>query len=171
MVRGVVLVVVALVVGLLLIGQGLDPDRRSFASNPGDLGSENTPDDVDAADDGTGETDTTDSTVPDTVPPRSPSEVPVLVANGEGSEGIATELSNQLTNEHGYPTLEPVRAASTPQTSVFYAEGFEADAAAIAAIIGFPNAPQQPFGPGTAGIDTTGASIVVVQGADYLIDG
>ena len=78
---------------------------------------------------------TTSST---TVALRAPGEISVLVLNAEGTVGLAGEVSSQL-QALGYQTLEPTNYQPLlSQTRVWYAEGFEGEAFALAAE--FPDA-------------------------------
>jgi LytR cell envelope-related transcriptional attenuator len=110
--RGIVLVAVAVVIGLILLGSGLD-DTVSTAR---------VDDSASSSDDGGGSDDSApeDSSVGS---PLSPSEINVIVANGAGVEGAAATISATLS-QLGYTPLEPtnttVPAESTPLDSIYY---------------------------------------------------
>ena len=91
---------------------------------------------------------------------RAPGEIVVLVLNGEGTAGLAGAISSRLQGL-GYQTREPSNYRPLlSQTRVWYAEGFEGEAFALAAE--FPDAlvEQMPA-------DFGDAEIVVVLGESY----
>lgn len=150
--RGVALVVIAVVVGLLLLRNGLDTSEVVTASK-GDSTSK--------ADDSSSGTTTTS-----TVPARAPDTVTVIVLNGTSVSGAAGKYSTAIATA-GYQMLDPGDAATKiPATQVFFAFGFEREAAAVAAAAGAPASlvpaalPTPP--PGEVGA----ANVVVVIGTD-----
>jgi hypothetical protein len=154
--RGAALVVVAVVIGLLLLREGLDTSEAITTNGGNDTSSA----DGDAAADGT---DTT------TLALRPPAEVPTIVLNDSGIAGAAgaysdvlASLGYTLTNPDGANADAPGDAAATV---VYFAPGFEAEAAAAAVAVGAPDTavaalPATPPGP------IAGASVVVVVGTD-----
>ena len=160
--RGAALVVVAVVIGLFLLREGLDTSE-AVTTNPSDQGSDSS-DSSDSS--GTDEGDGTTSTTLET---RAPSEVPTIVLNDSGIAGSAATYSDvllaagyQLTNPDGANADAEGDAATT---IIYFAPGFEADAEAVAAAIGAPDLaptalPTTPPGP------IAGASVVVVLGTD-----
>ena len=97
--RGAALVVVAVVVGLLLLRNGLDTSEVITASK-GEHAQEPRP--ADGGNDGSTTT---------TVPPRSPAEVTVIVLNGTSVGGAAGKYSTAIGTV-GYQMLEAGDAAS-----------------------------------------------------------
>lgn len=100
------------------------------------------------------------STTSTTLALQAPGEISVLVLNAEGTAGLAGEVSS-LLQSLGYQTLEPSNYRPLlSQTRVWYAEGFEGEAFALAAE--FPDAlvEQMPA-------DFGDAEIVVVLGESY----
>jgi len=164
--RGAVLVVVAVVIGLLLLREGLDTSEAITTNGGSDSssadGSTGT-DGTDTTDEGTGDTTTT------TLALRPPAEVPTIVLNDSGIAGAAGSYSDVLASL-GYTLTNPDganadAAGDAAATVVYYAPGFEAEAAAVAVAIGAPDTavaalPATPPGP------IAGASIVVVIGTD-----
>jgi hypothetical protein len=164
--RGAALVVVAVVIGLLLLREGLDTSE-AITTNGGNSGQ--TSDGSDSSgtdggtDDGTGDTTTT------TVAVRPPAEVPTIVLNDSGIAGAAGSYSDLLASL-GYTLTNPEganadAAGDATATAVYYASGFEAEAVAVAFSIGAPDTavaalPATPPGP------IAGASVVVVIGTD-----
>ena len=103
--------------------------------------------------------------------PRRAGQVTVLVANGSGVSGRAAELTEQVGTA-GYRTAAPsnVNGGDTvPASTVYYAEGFEADAAALAATLSPP--PQVTELPEPSPVsDLRGAQILLVLGPDLEPD-
>lgn len=162
--RGAMLIAVALVIGLLLMAFALDdPATEVVASSADTTQTDDTVDDGTAEPDATTETDPTvadqetgveavdpDPTadeVPATIPPVDdvvvdppagtllPSnEVNVLVANGTGGAGVAGGIADQLIAD-GY-TAQVSNAPATAAAVIFYRAGFDANALAIAEILG-----------------------------------
>ena len=100
-------------------------------------------------------------------------EVKVLVLNGSGKSGVAKAGADAL-KPAGFTTLDPTNAKSTVATSVVYATaGFEADAIAVAALLGLPPTVVKPLtAPPPAEIgDPADAAVVVVLGPDSAAAG
>lgn len=163
--RGAALVVVAVVIGLFLLREGLDTSEAVTTNSGSDDSSETTDSADSATDEGTDEgTETTTTTVAG----RPAAEVPTIVLNGTDIGGVAGKYSDALASA-GYQLTDPDGAnadANTAVTLIYFAEGFEADAAAVAKAIGAPASvvpeplPTTPPGP------IAGASVVVVIGTD-----
>ena len=162
--RGAALVVVAVVIGLFLLREGLD-SSEAVTADPSDQGSDSS----DSGDGSDGSDEGGDGTTTTTVATRPPGEVPTIVLNDSGIAGAAGTYSDallavgyQLTNPDGANADAEGDAATT---IVHFAPGFEAEAAAVAAAIGAPDLvpsalPTTPPGP------IAGASVVVVLGTD-----
>mgnify|MGYP001303735147 CR=1 FL=1 len=155
--------VVAVVIGLFLLRNGLDTSEAVTSTRSGT--------DQSASDgaDGTG-TDDTDGTTTTTVAAREPAEVPTIVLNDSGVAGAAGKYSQalaaagyQLTNPDG---ANADAAGDAATTIVYFAPGFEAEAAQVVAAIGAADTvvplplPTTPPGP------IASASVVVVIGTD-----
>ncbi|MGV0108724.1 LCP family protein [Arthrobacter sp. CP30] len=82
-----------------------------------------------------GSTDPTAS--PDTGPQPEASSVPVVVADGTGGAGVVASLVPALTGA-GYAGAGSMPAPATPLTGIYYGEGLEEEARAIAALLGLP---------------------------------
>jgi hypothetical protein len=162
--RGAALVVVAVLIGLFLLRNGLDTSETVVPSSDGSV--------TDGADEGTDEsTDTatdesTDSTN-DTVALRPATQVSAVVLNGSGVTGAAGRYSEvlgglgyQLTDENGADAT-----ADVATTQVLHGPGFEGEAAALATAIGAPATAVQPLGTTQPGV-INGAQVVVVLGPD-----
>jgi len=162
--RGAALVVVAVLIGLFLLREGLDTSE-AVTTNSSDKGS-------DSADSGNGSdgSDQGEESTTTTVATRAPEDVPTIVLNDSGMAGAAGTYSDalaaagyQLTNPDGANAEAEGDAAAT---IIYFAPGFEAEAAAVGAVIGAPatvvptELPTTPPGP------IAGASVVVVLGTD-----
>lgn len=141
--RGVALVVVAVLVGLFLLRNGLDTSETVAPTNS-DRGS----------DVGTTDSAGADNTTSTTLGLRSPPDVPTIVLNGSGVAGAAKKYSTALLNK-GYALTKADGDNATVKpatTQVLYTPGFEKEAAAVALLIGAPSAGVAPVGttlPGT----------------------
>lgn len=161
--RGLVLIGVAVVIGLLLLWRGLDgggsvavdTDSDAAADGATDAGTDAATDaGTDTATDGTAATDAgTDTATDGTVAPdagtdagatsstapavglRPPEQVVVLVANGSGQSGAAGGVSDKLKAVN-YNTLDPSNADPTDTSKVYYRPGYDQDAAEVARIVG-----------------------------------
>lgn len=159
--RGVALVVVAVLVGLFLLRNGLDSSTTVSAGS--DKGSDSSS--ADAGSDSSG-TDGGSSTTT-TLATRVPSETKTIVLNGSGVGGAAKRVSNTLAGL-GYDLTNPDGDNSTIKpdtTQVLYTDGFQAEAAAVAAAIGAPATGVQALGTQSPG-NTAGANVIVILAAD-----
>jgi hypothetical protein len=156
--RGAALVVVAVLLGLVLLRNGIDTSEVVTSTR----------DDSEEADDG-GTDEGTDEGAEETTTTlavRPPAEVTVIVLNGTSTSGVAGKYSDAVGSA-GYQMLEPGNASSqTPTTLVYFVEGFEAEAAAVALAAGVPATvtptPMPDPPPGEIGA----ANVVVVIGTD-----
>jgi hypothetical protein len=131
MARGIALIVAAVLLGVILLRATDSPEPFANVDTESN------------GDDGEGSTVTTDPTVTteSTAPPTSahnPAEVTVLVANGAGIQGLATTIADQLKGAN-FVVAEPDNTkAPADESAVYFTPGYEADAAAIAAILSPP---------------------------------
>ena len=156
---GVLIVVVAVVIGMVLLFRGLSAPETTTASDPaGDV----TATTVDR--DAPPPTDVAQSTVPEG---PAPGDVTVLVANGSGVTGLAGQTSATLETD-GYKVLTPTDAlASAAVTRVYYTEGFEAAATSVAEALGLPASAAVPLATPSPVADIATAQVVVVLGSDF----
>ena len=153
--RGVILVVIAACVGVFLLVKG-DPTTGAAAGAPG------------------GETTTATSTttaapeVPATALPAA--QLPILAVNGAGSTDgkLASKTRTALAGK-GFSNVKP--ADSKPkdayaQTQVFFLEGFEGDAKAVAAALGIDAARVVPIPADPMVANIADAKVVVALGPD-----
>jgi hypothetical protein len=147
-VRGAALVAAAIVLGLILIRSGIDTDEALSAGGGAP-----------------GRTTTTDATT-STLAARPAGEVLVLVANGSGVNGAAGRLTTTI-QEAGYQTATETNAARVPTTTVYFTEGYEREAAALAETLSPDAAPATAAVPSPAPVtDLAGAHVLVVLGPD-----
>lgn len=188
-IKGGVLIFVALVLGTFLLWRGTDsdlglasaPDAPGVPTN-GAVVAPDEPDGTDVGDepdDGEDPTDgepTEPAPGPDDEPDdateaRPPGEVTVQVANGSGIPGVAGLLGTEIEQE-GYSITEATNAKVPVTTStVHYIDGFEAEAAALAATLGLdPSADgvvaEMPSPLPTTSENLEGANLLVIAGPD-----
>lgn len=159
MARGVVLIVVAVVLGVVLL-QATDepgPFEPAISDGAGLAGGVSTTPSSEA-----GEPTSTSET---TVQPVDPSTITVLVANGSGGvAGLAGRLTEQLAAE-GYQTASPTDTGAIDSSVVYYTPGFEDAAEALAAL--FEPPPEVAPLPDPAPVDDLeAANLVLVAAAD-----
>lgn len=156
--RGIVLVVVAVLIGLFLLRNGIDTSVTTSAGPSSTDGGASSDAGTDSG---------TDGTTSSTIGLRSPVDVPTIVLNGSGVSGAAKKYSVALQNK-GYNLTNPDgdnATNATDLTQVLYAPGFEQEAAAVAIAVGAPTTSVAPLGTTTPGT-TAGASVIVVVGKD-----
>ena len=161
-VRGVVLVAVAVVLGFYVL-RAIDDTGAGPVETTGspEAPSDTTVAPDDAAPDETG-TETTEAEAP---PARPPAEVVVLVANASGAQGAAAGQSEAIEGG-GYQVAPPTNAPEQVETTqVLAVEGYEAEAAVLAADIGAPEGAVQPM-PDPPPLDLAGAHLLVLLGPD-----
>ena len=148
--RGVILAVAAVVVGVLVLGQGFDSNDATLVTAQAPAGDDGSADDTaapsdDGGDDSADASDTLDTTEPDDSTgtdtgddlndPADPidggasdvpdilhpaNEVRVLVANGTGVAGAASRVRDSLVAASGYGTLTPTNTTSTADATIIY---------------------------------------------------
>ncbi len=179
--RGLLLVAVAVVLGVLLLAVGSRPPAVTAGSTapPLPLGSTTTtvPASTTSAPTTTTAPATTTtthhssghagghatSTTTSTVPHSS---VAVLVANGTTVNNAAANYSQALSAQ-GWNTLPPVDTTSTVAASaVYYAQGQQAAAQEVAQTLGLTASAVKPLTTSVPVSSTTGADVVVVIGPD-----
>ena len=160
MVRGVVLIVVAVVLGIILL-QATDGSDPFTAVE----------DDDSAV--GAGRTTTTvlggvQNQTTTTAPANEeidPSTITVLVANGSGGvAGLAGSLTEQVESA-GYQTAPPANVEAVDASVVYYTTGFQEAAEAVASL--FDPAPEVSPLPDPSPVDDLrAANVVLVASAD-----
>ncbi len=161
--RGAALVVIAVVLGLVLLRNGLDTSEVVSAGRDDTETEAETEDTAVEGDESEGE-GSEEETPPTTA--RPPAEVTVLVMNGTSVNGAAGKYSDAIATA-GYQMLEPATSdVKTPTTLVYFAEGFEAEAAQVALAAGAPATVTPAAMPTPPPGDIGAANVVVVIGDD-----
>jgi hypothetical protein len=164
-IRGAIVVFIAVLIGVALLSRS---DGGIFGSSEAG---------------GAGPTTSTTSTASTTTTPKStvpkpggstptaqahkPAEVKVIVVNAAGGiPGIGSENTSKV-EQAGFAVL-PVKNADqdVDTTGLFYAAGYQADAAAVKAALGFGDVPVQAAGDPIIP-EAAEAHVVVVLGKDY----
>lgn len=172
--RGIIVLVVAVLVGVALLlnvgndsGQSSASPTTTTAGTTLDIGGTTTT----VAGDTTGTTgaegETTTTVAGDNGgEARDAADVSVVVLNGSSKTGAAQANSDTIAAQ-GYQMGSPGNPVTNIEgnTVVYYAEGYQADAVAVAAVLGRPAdavqaKPAEDLGPGSAD-----ANVVVVLGA------
>ncbi len=159
--RGLIVIVVAVAVGILLLWNANDGGGggQEASSSSGGTSATTTSTLID-------ETDleaTTTTTAAETG--REPSEVEVIVLNGSGQTGAAGEASTTL-GDAGYQMATPGNAAPATTTTIYYAEGYQPEAIAVASKLGKGTDSVAPLSDASLGGAEGSANVVVVLGAD-----
>lgn len=162
MARGMALIVVAVVLGILLLRATDGPEP--FEAGAGPRGADDTTTTTAAADDQGGGPSTTLSPPP---PDIDPSTVTVLVANGASVSGFAGDLT-ELVAAEGFETADPTDVDEDVETStVYFTPTFEEAAEAVAAV--FDPVPEVAALPDPSPVDDlAGADVVLVAGLDLV---
>jgi hypothetical protein len=159
--RGALLIVVAVIVGVVLLGKGLEGGFvPSTAETPSEQAGGNDDGDTPPVTDETGSTVTT---VP-TPTTHAPAAVKVQILNGGGPAGSAGASSDAL-NAQGF-VASADDTDDVAATAVYFAPGFEADAAVVATTLNITAVPAAlPATPPTNAAADSG--VVVVLGPDF----
>lgn len=135
--RGLILVVVAVVIGVILLvkggGIGVDRTDRDLEITGGDSA-----------------TTTTSTTEPAPATSVPSSSLKVVALNGAGIDGFAGKAQQVLTVAGYTGTTVGTASRQTATTIVYYAPGYETDAAAVATVFGLPADAVQPMPEGDA---------------------
>ena len=96
----------------------------------------------------------------------APASVSVVVANGTSTNGLAAHYSTVI-GAGGWAMKTPIDAATkVPTSAVYYAPGFQPEAAAIATSVGVKSAAVLPVSSATPVSGTSGYDVIVVIGQD-----
>ena len=184
--RGIILIVVASVLGILLLWKGIDGPTSDVADSSSSSstttvattdvdGDESIEGDVDESDlsDILGDTSTTTTTT--LFPPTPPAEVQVLVANGSGISGGAGTITDMLIPK-GYTTLPAANAILTGVSGIYFRTGMSQEARVIQEFLApdYPNVLMQIPDGGLEVPDSTAdrveqADVVIILGGDGVI--
>jgi hypothetical protein len=163
MARGIGLIIVAVVLGVVLLKATDSPEPFREEATAGESAT-NGDDGGEAVDDGGEAGD--DSTTTTVAQARNPAEVTILVANGSGVSGAAGRVAETLKGAN-YAMKDSTNTTSPAESSfVYFTPGYEADAAAVAARLA-PATPAVQAMPDPVPVrDLAGANILVVVAAD-----
>lgn len=170
--RGIAVLIAAVVVGfLLLLNAGTSDSSTNAAGDPPattiDTSGLDDPETTTTVpgDDGTTTTTETGTTEPD----RQPGDVVVAVLNGGGPAGTAGATSSTITDS-GYQagTVGNITpgVAELDTTKVYYAEGYQAEATAVAGLLGKSDDAVEALPSPPPGSGLEAANVVVVLGRD-----
>tara|TARA_B100000073_G_scaffold167574_1_gene138675 strand:- start:1084 stop:1713 length:630 start_codon:yes stop_codon:yes gene_type:complete len=183
--RGIILIVVASVLGILLLWKGIDGPNpeTNVAGNDSPAttvvesdqdGTENS-DDSENSDGSLVTEDTTTTTTTTLFPPTPVTEVTVLVANGSGIAGGAGQITDVLIAQ-GYVAKDPANAIPTEYTGIYFRTGMSQEARAVQELLapGFADILLQMPDGGLEVPDGTverveESDIVVILGSDGVI--
>lgn len=184
--RGIILIVVASVLGILLLWKGIDGPTSDIAesssSSPTTTVVEAGSDNGEGGEGEGGESDLLDITGDPTTtttttlfPPTPPAEVQVLVANGSGISGGAGTVTDLLIPQ-GYTTLPAANAIPTDVTGIYFRTGMSQEARIIQEQLApdYPNVLMQIPDDGLEVPDSTAdrveqADVVIILGSDGVI--
>lgn len=96
-----------------------------------------------------------------------PAEITTRVGNGAQRGGVAG-AGKAILAEAGYISLSPKNAPPTPASVIYYVEGFAADAANVARLLGLPETAIALM-PADPGIPQGDAQIVAILGRDTSV--
>lgn len=157
--RGLMVLAAALVVGFLLLANwGNDSSSKTSATD--NSSAPVTTGDLSVSTTAPKSTTTTSGS------DHAPSEVSVIVLNGSGQSGAAATNSTTI-GDAGYTMQTPGNApATTTTTTVYYKDGYQADAIAVAGLLGRSTDVVKPLSDASLGGAEGDADVVVVLGSD-----
>jgi len=183
--RGIILIVVASVLGILLLWKGIDgpnPETNVSSNNLSTTtiaesdqdGSGENEGDSENPDGSLATEDTTTTTTTTLFPPTPPSEVTVLVANGSGIAGGAGTVTDSLIAQ-GYTAKDPANAIPTDETGIYFRTGMSQEAREIQELLapGFADIllqmPEELEVPDSTVERVAESDIVIILGSDGVI--
>jgi hypothetical protein len=154
---GIVLIAAAVLIGLVLLIKGFGQEDGLVSTGSADT------DRTTTTTAGAAPLDPADTTT-STLAAKPPAEVTVLVANGSGKTGVAGTNADKLKSA-GYTNVETTNASNTNTTAVYYVNGAQADAQAVATALGFGGSTVQAM-PTPPPVQLGAATVLVVVGTD-----
>jgi hypothetical protein len=155
-VRGVALVVVGVVLGVIVfhsVGRAPGGSVASVAAAPAATST------------------TTSPATTTTAPARPPAQVKTLVANGTKTSGAGAKVSDTL-RKAGYNVLAPANTTATAASSaVIFLPGFASEAGAVATALGLAPTTVMPLPTPSPVANVLAANVVVVVGPDLAGQG
>ena len=159
--RGILLIAVAVILGVLLLRNGFDDNGGGSTAPPTSSSTETTISTNTTA--AGGGSETTAVTAPASTRPNN--QVKVFVANASGVQGSAGRAADTL-KAAGYVAVAGNAPNRVQTTTVYYTEGYQAEAQGIAAALGAPAAAVQPMPTPPPVADIQGAQVLVMLGPD-----
>ncbi len=98
---------------------------------------------------------------------RPPAEVTVRVSNSARRAGVAG-AGTEILAQAGYASLSPKNGPTIANSVVYYVEGFDADASAVARLLNMAETAVAPM-PADPGIPIDGAQLVIILGEDTTV--
>ncbi len=165
--RGIIVLVVAVLIGVGLLSKSDAIVGSAEASNGKPSGTTTT-----TAAGGTtslppgtaAPVDTGDSSV---VGARPPAEVQVIVINAAGGIAGVGQANSDLLTAAGFNVFDIKNAAAAPTTTIYFAEGYQADAEAVKAALTTTAAVVAPNPAAPIIPEAADANVSVVIGQDY----
>ena len=157
--RGIALVAVAVIIGVLLVWK--NPGTGQVTASP-DLHSATS---TTAGGDDPAKDATTTTAAPTTSVPVA--ELKVTVANASGVSGAAGDVAEKL-KAAGYTSVAALNGDKGQPTKVYFENGFEADAKAVAKAAGLPESTVEARPPEVS-IEASGknAQVIVIRGDGF----
>ena len=157
--RGVAIVVIAVVVGVLLLPSATRAPLPADASTATPTTTTTTTAAGGTASHGHHTTTTTSTTIP-------PSAIHVLVANATTTNGVAGDVTRFLASK-GFGTLTATNAlVKVTASQIFTVGGATADVQAVATALNLPATAIEPAASAAPVSSTAGANVVVIVGPD-----
>lgn len=152
--RGIALIIAAVLLGLVLLNA---TDKSPVLQATADDGETSAT---------TSTTDPESTTTTVAARAKDPAEVTILVANGSGVKGAAGSIAETLKASN-YVLKESTNTQTPAEASiVFFAEGYQADARAVASLLTPPPGIQPMPTEALPVEDLAGANLLVVVAAD-----
>ncbi len=182
-VKAAVVIAIAVLIGAIFLFRGFDEEDGLVAAgsttttttttSAGASESTTTTVDRDAPPTVTTPEESTTPTSPDATT-VAPADLPVIVANGSGTTGVAGQFADELTTG-GYQVVGTANAATTSTSVVYHAADRRPEAVALAELLGLDETAVQEM-PSPVPIssqdlsddDIASAAIVVVIGSDLV---
>jgi len=164
--RGVLVLVFAVVVGLALLSRSTSSGFIGSAEaggskpNPSTTSTSTVPQKP-IVEPNTGVTE------PATQPTRPAAEVKTIVVNATGGQAGVGSTNDALVKAAGFTTLPVSNATAAPATTIYFAEGYEGDANAVQQAVKLTAAPVSPAPAEPVVAAAAEANVIVVLGQDY----
>lgn len=178
MVRGSILIGIAVIIGVVLLYKGFGDDESTTVAADSSTTTAVTVPEGDTTPTSGGSTGSTSSgpsstigtaSSTTTVAGKDPASITVRVANGSPTAGVAGKFTEELSGK-GFTTVDAANGSNrnTATTVVYYTGDAKADAEQVAAALGVPATAvaAMPNPPPTEDGGLNGATVLVVIGVD-----